>query len=136
MKASQSRLLLLLLLPLLFPLAWAQCPAPADLKNADGTKICAQLYTDNSPYYDQCCTGSVLLVQPGEDQPYVPAAFNNKISSLVVATRCELTVWSGKGKAGNTRKFKAGAFPRLQEYRRGLFGDWDNSISAFYCKCT
>nr|XP_056703628.1 syncollin [Euleptes europaea] len=132
MKTSQS----LLLLPLLCALAWAQCPAPAELKNPNGTKICAQLYTDNSPYYDQCCKGSVLLVQPDEDQPYVPSAFNNKVSSLVVAPRCELSVWSRKGKAGNTRKFKSGAFPRLQEYRRGIFGDWDDSISAFYCKCS
>ncbi|XP_015276512.1 PREDICTED: syncollin [Gekko japonicus] len=132
MKASQS----LLLLPLLCALAWAQCPLPAELKNPNGTKICAQLYTDNSPYYDQCCGGSVLLVQPDEDQPYVPKAFNDKVSSLVVAPRCELSVWDKKGKAGKTRKFKTGAFPRLQEYRKGLMGNWDNAISAFYCKCS
>ncbi|XP_053124174.1 syncollin [Hemicordylus capensis] len=132
MKAAHS----LLLLPLLFALAWAQCPAPAELKGVNGTKICAQLYTDDSPYYDQCCAGRVLVVLPGEDQPYMPTAFNNKVSSLVVATRCELSVWSKKAKAGNTRKFKPGAFPRLQEYKRGLFGDWDDAISAYYCKCT
>ncbi|KAL8211972.1 UNVERIFIED_CONTAM: hypothetical protein K2H54_032385 [Gekko kuhli] len=132
MKAFQS----LLLFPLLFALAWAQCPVPADLKNPNGTKICALLYTDDSPYYDQCCGGSVLQVQPDEDQPYVPKAFNNKISSLVVAQRCELTVWDTKGKSGKTKKFKATAVPRLQEIRRGIFGDWDNRISAFYCKCS
>ncbi|XP_054855303.1 syncollin [Eublepharis macularius] len=132
MKASRS----ILLLPLLFALALAQCPAPAELKDSNGTKICALLYTDDSPYYDQCCRGSVLQVLPNEDQPYIPSAFNNKISSLVVATRCELTVWSGKGKGGKTKKFKAAAFPRLQEYRKGIFGDWDNAISAYYCKCS
>ncbi|XP_060114142.1 syncollin [Heteronotia binoei] len=131
MKASWS-----LLFPLLFALAWAQCPTPADLKNPDGTKICAQLYTDDSPYYDQCCVGSVLIVQSGEDQPYIPKAFNNKISSVVAAPRCELTVWDTKGKSGKTRKFKNGAFPRLSEYRRGIFGDWDNAISAYYCICS
>ncbi|KAJ6663557.1 hypothetical protein lerEdw1_009636 [Lerista edwardsae] len=134
MKASAG--FLLLLLPLLAGVAWGQCPVAADLKNADGTRLCALLYTDNSPYYDQCCAGSVLVVQPGEDQPYVPTAFNNKVSSLVVGTRCELTVWSKKAKGGNTRKFKPGPFPRLQEYGRGLFGDWNDAISAYYCKCT
>lgn len=133
MKTAQS---LLLLLPLLFALAWAQCPAPAELKNADGTKICAALYKDNSPYYEQCCAGSVLLVQPDEDQPYVPSAFNDKVSSLVVAPRCELTVWEKKAKGGKTRKFKSGAFPRLEEFRRGIFGNWNDAISAFYCKCS
>ncbi|XP_042295832.1 syncollin [Sceloporus undulatus] len=132
MKASFS----LLLLPLLFAVGWAQCPVPADLKREDGTKACARLYTENSPYYDQCCAGNVLEVEPGEDQPYVPSGFNNKVSSIVVAQRCELTVWSSKAKGGKTRKFKTGAFPRLQEYRQGLFGDWNNAISAYYCTCT
>ncbi|XP_062996202.1 syncollin [Elgaria multicarinata webbii] len=130
MRASPCLLLLLL------AGAWAQCPVPADLKNPDGTKICAQLYTDDSPYYDQCCGGVVAVVQPNEDQPYMPSTLNNKVSSLVVGQRCELTVWSSKAKGGKTRKFKAAAFPRLQEYRKGLFGNWDNSISAYYCKCT
>uniref|UniRef100_A0A8D2JC75 Syncollin n=2 Tax=Varanus komodoensis TaxID=61221 RepID=A0A8D2JC75_VARKO len=124
---------LLLLLPLFLAGACAQCPLPADLKTPNGTKICSQLYTDNSPYYDQCCGGSVLVVMSGEDQPYVPPAFNNKVSSLVVGQRCELTVWSGKAKTGKTRKFKPGAYPRLQEFKKGLFGNWDNSISAYFC---
>ncbi|KAJ7304137.1 hypothetical protein JRQ81_011665 [Phrynocephalus forsythii] len=133
---SSSALVLSVLLPLLVARVQAECPAPADLKNDDGTKICAKLYTDNSPYYNQCCAGNVLLVPPEEDQPYMPSAFNNKVSSLVVAQRCQLTVWSSKGKEGKTRTFKTGAFPRLQEYRRGIFGDWNNAISAYYCKCT
>ncbi|XP_067413402.1 syncollin [Emydura macquarii macquarii] len=125
----------LLLLPLLLALAGAQCPAPADLKNTDGTKICAQLYTDDSPYYAQCCGGKVLQVQPGTDVPYVPLGWNDKISSLVVAPRCELNVWSKTGKNGYSRKFSSGVVYRLQEIKKGLFGDWDNSISAYYCKC-
>lgn len=127
----------LLLLPLLFATGQAQCPAPNELKNPhpNGTKVCAQMYTDDNPYYGLCCGGSVLMALAGEDQPYMPPAFNNKISSLVVGQRCELTVWYKKGKGGSTRKFKAGAYPRLREFKRGLFGDWDDSISAYYCKC-
>ncbi|XP_034648935.1 syncollin [Trachemys scripta elegans] len=125
----------LLLLPLLLALAWAQCPAPADLKNADGSKICAQLYTDDSPYYAQCCGGNVLQVQPGDDVPYIPLGWNDKISSLVVAPRCDISVWSRKGKKGYSRKFNSGVVYRLREIKKGLFGDWDNSISAYYCKC-
>ncbi|XP_008120999.1 syncollin [Anolis carolinensis] len=132
MKVSAT----LFLLPVFFVLGWAQCPVPADLKREDGTKACALLYTENSPYYDQCCAGNVMEVEPGEDQPYMPSGFNNKVSSVVVAQRCELNVWSSKAKGGKTRKFKAGAFPRLQEYRRGIFGDWNNAISGYYCTCS
>ncbi|KAM6427671.1 syncollin [Liasis olivaceus] len=133
---QMKALLSLLLLQLLFAMSQAQCPAPVDLKNPNGTRICSQMYTNDSPYYDLCCAGSVLVAPAGEDQPYMPTAFHNKISSLVVATRCELTVWDKKGKAGKTRKFKTGAYPRLQEYKRGLFGNWNDAISAYYCKCT
>uniref|UniRef100_A0A8D0GW55 Syncollin n=1 Tax=Sphenodon punctatus TaxID=8508 RepID=A0A8D0GW55_SPHPU len=126
----------LLLLPLLLAVAGAQCPAPAELKTVNGTRICAMFYTNNSPYYDQCCGGKSLQVMPGEDQPYLPYAWNNDISSLVVGTRCELKVWSKKGKGGNTKKFTSGAVPRLQEIKRGLlFGDWNDCISSYYCKC-
>ncbi|XP_020642883.3 syncollin [Pogona vitticeps] len=136
MTSLRSPLFLAILLPLLAAGVWAECPVPTDLKNADGTKVCAKLYTENSPYYNQCCAGDVLLVPPEEDQPYVPSAFNNKVSSLVVAQKCQLVVWSSKGKGGKTRTFKTGSYPRLQEYRRGIFGDWNNAISAYYCKCT
>uniref|UniRef100_A0A8C3RZQ2 Syncollin n=1 Tax=Chelydra serpentina TaxID=8475 RepID=A0A8C3RZQ2_CHESE len=125
----------LLLLPLLLASARAQCPAPADLKNPDGSKICAQLYADDSPYYAQCCGGGVLRAQPGDDVPYIPLNWNDKISSLVVAPRCELNIWSRRGKEGSSHKFKSGVVYRLQEIKKGLFGDWDNSISAYYCTC-
>ncbi|NXV52116.1 SYCN protein, partial [Uria aalge] len=83
------------------------CPAPSALRTGNGTRICAQLYTDNSPYYDQCCAGEVLVVLPGDDVPYMPWAWRNAISSLVVGTRCDLTVWSRSGKRGSSRRFGA-----------------------------
>ncbi|NXG25599.1 SYCN protein, partial [Grallaria varia] len=81
------------------------CPAPADLRPLNGTRVCAQLYADNSPYYDQCCAGDVLVVEPGSDVPYMPRQWSARVSSLVVGTRCELNVWSRRGKKGNTRHF-------------------------------
>ncbi|NXS78112.1 SYCN protein, partial [Erpornis zantholeuca] len=83
------------------------CPTAADLRPPNGTRVCAQLYADNSPYYDQCCAGDVLVVPPGSDVPYMPRGWSARASSLVVGTRCELTVWSGRGKKGKTRKFNA-----------------------------
>ncbi|NXS47712.1 SYCN protein, partial [Balaeniceps rex] len=74
------------------------CPAPSALRTANGTRICAQLYADDSPYYDQCCAGDALVVDPGADVPYMPHGWAARISSLVVGTRCELTVWSRAGK--------------------------------------
>ncbi|KAM4696396.1 syncollin [Rhinophrynus dorsalis] len=129
-------LLSLCLLPLLLSPILGLCPAPADLKDIEGNKLCARLYEDSSPYYDQCCGGEYIDVKPGDDVPYVPFKWNNRISSLVVGLRCELTVWSKKPKEGNTRKFSSGAQPRLQEVKQGLFGTWDDSISSYYCKCT
>ncbi|NXQ29561.1 SYCN protein, partial [Alaudala cheleensis] len=81
------------------------CPPPAELRPANGTRVCAQLYADNSPYYDQCCTGDVLVVLPGSDVPYMPFRWSARTSSLVVGPKCELTVWSGRGKRGKTRRF-------------------------------
>ncbi|XP_062454192.1 syncollin [Rhea pennata] len=127
--------LALAVLAVLVAAAGAQCPAPADLRAADGSRICAQLYADNSAYYDQCCAGAVLPVAPGTDVPYMPSNWAARVSSLVVATRCELTVWDKAGKKGYSRRFSAGAVPRLQEIRRGLLGNWDNAIKGYYCKC-
>ncbi|NWH64269.1 SYCN protein, partial [Geococcyx californianus] len=83
------------------------CPAPSDLRTANGTRVCAQLYADDSVYYDQCCGGAVLVVPPGSDVPYMPSGWAARASSLVVGTRCDLTVWSRAGKKGSTRKFSA-----------------------------
>ncbi|XP_052635348.1 LOW QUALITY PROTEIN: syncollin [Harpia harpyja] len=115
--------------------AEAQCPAPSNLRTANGTHICAQLYTDNSPYYDQCCGSPPSWLYPGSDVPYMPPGWVTAVSSLVVGTRCELTVWSRASKKGKSRSFGASTVPRLQEVRRGLFGNWNNTIRGFYCQC-
>ncbi|XP_007524038.2 syncollin [Erinaceus europaeus] len=132
---SPLRPLLLVLVLAAAPRARAACPAPAELKHADGTRTCAILYDLSDPYYENCCAGAELAVQPGTDLPFLPADWLNTASSLVVAPRCELTVWSLRGKAGKTRKFSAGAYPRLEEFRKGILGDWANSISSLYCRC-
>ncbi|MEE6490616.1 hypothetical protein FKM82_015914 [Ascaphus truei] len=130
------RALCLCLLPLLLSNSLGLCPLPADLKDNEGNKLCARLYEDSNAYYEQCCGGEFLDVRIGDDVPYIPFKWNNRVSSLVVAPRCELTVWSKKPKEGVTRKFTSGAHPRLQEVKRGLFGTWDDSISSYYCKCS
>ncbi|CAH7374022.1 Sycn [Phodopus roborovskii] len=127
--------LLLALTLVAVPGARGKCPVPADLKKADGTRTCARLYDKSDPYYDNCCQGPQLSLEPGSDLPYLPSDWANTASSLVVAPRCELTVWSLPGKKGKTRKFSAGSYPRLEEYRRGIFGNWANAISGVYCKC-
>ncbi|XP_065715548.2 syncollin [Patagioenas fasciata] len=114
--------------------AGAQCPAPASLSLEDGTRLCALLYADDSPYYDQCCGGAALEVAPGDDFPYMPLGWGNRVSSLVVGTRCKLTVWSRAGKRGQRHSFSAGEVPRLQEVKKGLFGNWNNAISGYYCE--
>ncbi|XP_056396493.1 syncollin [Hyla sarda] len=129
------RTLSVCILPLLASLAMGLCPQPAELKDRDGNRVCARLYSDDSPYYDECCAGDSLEVMPGEDVPYILLKWNNRISSLVVGTRCELTVWSKRPKDGYTKKFNSGVQPRLSEVKKGLLGDWDNSISSYYCKC-
>ncbi|NWU73836.1 SYCN protein, partial [Pterocles burchelli] len=83
------------------------CPTPSSLRTGNGTRICAQLYADDSPYYEQCCGGAALVVPPGSDVPYMPVGWGATVSSLVVATRCELTVWSRAGKKGKSRRFTA-----------------------------
>ncbi|XP_076988026.1 syncollin [Tamandua tetradactyla] len=127
--------LLLALALAAIPGARGACPVPADLKHPDGTRTCAKLFEKSDPYYENCCSGAELNLEPGADLPYLPSDWANKASSLVVAQRCELTVWSRRGKAGKTRKFSAGAYPRLEEYRRGIFGNWANSVAALYCRC-
>ncbi|NWS50145.1 SYCN protein, partial [Probosciger aterrimus] len=83
------------------------CPSASSLQTADGTRICALLYTDDSVYYENCCGGKALVVDPGSDVPYMPLGYSGRISSLVVGTSCNLTVWSRSGKAGKTKLFKA-----------------------------
>lgn len=135
MSSLHPLLLSLALALVALPGVRGSCPVPADLKRADGTRTCAQLYDKSDPYYDNCCAGAELAVEPGTDLPFLPADWTNVVSSLVVAPRCELTVWSVRGKKGKTHKFSAGAYPRLEEYRRGIFGDWSNAIASLYCRC-
>ncbi|XP_004690363.1 PREDICTED: syncollin [Condylura cristata] len=126
--------LLLALAVVAVPGVRGSCPVPADLKRADGTRTCAVLFDKSDPYYDNCCGGAQLAVEPGADLPFLPSNWANVASSLVVAPRCELTVWSRRGKEGKTRKFSSGAYPRLEEYRRGVLGHWANAISSLYCR--
>ncbi|XP_034494906.1 syncollin [Ailuropoda melanoleuca] len=145
------------LCPLLLALALAAvpgvraaCPAPADLKKPDGgapgkkkkkkkkpdgTRACARLYDKSDPYYENCCGGAELSLEPGADLPFLPSDWANVASSLVVAPRCEITVWSQRGKSGKTRKFSSGTYPRLEEFRKGIFSDWSNTIASLYCRC-
>ncbi|NXP83502.1 SYCN protein, partial [Ramphastos sulfuratus] len=83
------------------------CPDPSSLKSANGTRICAQLYSEDSAYYEQCCAGDALVVMPEADVPYMPYSWAARASSLVVGTRCELQVWSQAGKRGSKKKFSA-----------------------------
>ncbi|KAM5297477.1 LOW QUALITY PROTEIN: syncollin [Glossophaga mutica] len=125
--------LLLVLALVAVPGVQGTCPAAADLKNPDGPKMCAKRYDKSDPYYENCCAGSELATEPGTDLPFLPSGWTNVISSLVVAPHCELTV-SHHGKDGKSRKFIAGAYPRLEEYRRGILGHF-NAISSIYCRC-
>lgn len=131
---SPLRPLLLALALAAVPCAQGACPASTDLKHSDGTRTCAKLYDKSDPYYENCCRGAELSLEPGADLPYLPSNWANTASSLVVAPRCEV-VWSRQGKAGKTHKFSAGTYPRLEEYRRAILGNWSNAISALYCRC-
>ncbi|XP_072518309.1 syncollin [Salminus brasiliensis] len=113
----------------------AQCPEPSSLKDFEGTKLCARLFSDSNIYYDQSCGGEYLDIYPNDDVPTIEWRWSNRASSLVVSRLCNLTVWSRSKKNGNKRKFSAGIQYRLKDVQRGLFGNWDNSISAYYCVC-
>ncbi|CAH2313939.1 syncollin [Pelobates cultripes] len=125
----------LLLLPLLFWGVMAQCPSAADLVNDSGEKLCARMFENSNMYFDQSCGGKFLDVKNGDDFPYMPLGWGNKISSLVVGNRCTLKVWSKAGKTGNNRSFSAGIVYQLKDYANGLFGDWNDSIQGYYCTC-
>ncbi|XP_056587817.1 syncollin-like [Triplophysa dalaica] len=113
----------------------AQCPEPDALQDASGNKLCAQMFQHSSYYYDQSCQGKVLDVYPGEDYPILTWEWDNRISSLVVAKSCSLTVWSRSKKQGSKKTFSAGIAYHLKDVKDGLFGDWNDSISGYYCIC-
>ncbi|KAM9324002.1 syncollin-like [Gastrophryne carolinensis] len=125
-----------LLFPLFFGGLLAQCPAPAELVTSEGEKLCARMFEHSNIYFDQSCGGAYLDAKNGDDFPYMPSGWGNKVSSLVVANRCTLKVWSKSGKAGNNRSFNSGVIYQLKDYANGLFGDWNDSINAYYCSCT
>ncbi|KAM4696297.1 syncollin-like [Rhinophrynus dorsalis] len=125
-----------LLLPLLFGGLLARCPSPASLLNDSGEKLCARMFEHSNHYFDQSCGGAYLDAQNGDDFPYMPSGWKNRISSLVVANRCTLKVWSKDAKLGNNRSFAAGVVYQLKDYQNGLFGNWNDAIKAYYCTCS
>ncbi|XP_061103632.1 syncollin-like [Conger conger] len=113
----------------------AQCPEPELLKDANNTKLCARLFESSHYYNEQSCGGRSLDVYPGDDAPELKFVWNNRISSLVVSRQCSLTVWSRTKKQGKKKKFSTGIQYRLKDVDQGLFGDWDNDISGYFCEC-
>ncbi|XP_036379249.1 syncollin-like [Megalops cyprinoides] len=113
----------------------AQCPDPGSLTDASGNKVCARMFEDSHYYYEQSCGGDYLDAYANDDFPFMPRGWNDHISSLVVSKFCSLTVWSRSRKEGSRRKFTSGIQYRLKDVGQGLFGDWDNDISAYYCEC-
>ncbi|KAG9333090.1 hypothetical protein JZ751_013514 [Albula glossodonta] len=112
----------------------AQCPDPSLLKDANGTKLCARLFETSHYYNEQSCGGRTLDAYPGDDSPTLPFVWNNRVSALVVARQCSLTVWSRGKKKGKRKTFSAGIQYRLKDVNQGLFGDWDNDISGYFCE--
>ncbi|OCT67970.1 syncollin-like [Xenopus laevis] len=133
---ATMRLLSLLVLPFLFGGLVAECPGSASLLNENGEKLCARMYEHSSAYFDQSCGGAYLDAKNGDDFPYMPSGWKNKISSLVVSSRCTLKVWSKEGKLGNNRSFSAGVVYQMKDYKNGLFGNWNDSVQAYFCTCT
>ncbi|XP_065143045.1 syncollin-like [Paramisgurnus dabryanus] len=113
----------------------AECPQPNALQDDDGNKLCARMFEHSSYYYDSSCYGDFLNVYPNEDVPIIPKAWDNRVSSLVVGRSCSLTVWSKTKKGGYKKKFAAGIVYHLKEVQKGLFGDWNDSLSGYYCTC-
>lgn len=113
----------------------AACPEPASLKDANGAKVCARMFEDSHYVYENSCKGKFLDAYPGEDVPNISLLWNNRVSSLVVARGCSLTVWDHYWKEGSKRKFTAGVQYRLKDVMQGLFDNWDNDISGYYCVC-
>lgn len=137
MSAATMKLLCsVLLLPFFFGGLLAQCPSAANLVNDAGEKLCARMFEHSNIYFEQSCGGKFLDAKSGDDFPYMPLGWGNKISSLVVANRCSLKVWSKSGKSGNNRTFNAGVVYQLKDYANGLLGDWNDSIQSYYCTCT
>uniref|UniRef100_UPI00398E4EBA syncollin-like n=1 Tax=Pristiophorus japonicus TaxID=55135 RepID=UPI00398E4EBA len=131
MAGSQLMVLVMLVVG-----SYAGCPEPSVLKNVTtGETVCARLYEDADVLYDRCCGGGYFDIKSPADVPFIERFWNDRASSLVVGPRCELTVWNKRNKRGNRRKFRTGIQYRLEEAGKGLFGNWDNSITSYYCIC-
>lgn len=113
----------------------AQCPEPNALVDVDGNKLCARLWEDSNIYNEQSCAGAYLDAYPKSDVPIMPHGWNDRISALVVANRCSLTVWSRSKKDGKKKKFTSGIYYRLKEVSLGLLRNWNDQISGYYCEC-
>ncbi|XP_062391795.1 syncollin-like [Sardina pilchardus] len=113
----------------------AECPEPNAMTDANGVKLCARFFEYSDLVYSDSCKGQSMDVYPGEDVPNMPLAWNNRVSSLVVASRCSLTVWDFFLKEGEKHKFGAGIVHRLREVSQGLIGSWNNDISGYLCTC-
>lgn len=113
----------------------AVCPEPASLKDVNGARVCARLFEDSHYVYEQSCGGQSLDIYPDEDVPNIPLVWNNRASSLVVGRGCSLTVWDHYWKEGSKRKFLSGIQYRLKDVMQGLFNNWNNDISGYYCVC-
>lgn len=122
-------------LQIFFGVLAAQCPAPNELKDESGTKICARMFEDSHYIFEQSCGGKYLDAMNGDDVPFMPLLWNDRISSMVVGTRCELRVWSNFPKLGDNRKFSSGVYYQLKDYKNGLLDTWNNEISSYYCTC-
>ncbi|XP_061103618.1 syncollin-like [Conger conger] len=124
-----------LLCALRLPGLRSQCPNPGSLKDPQGTKLCARMFTDSHENSTLSCVGEQMNIYPQDDYPMLPRSWNDRISSMVVSRFCSLTVWSRTKKEGKRRKFRAGVQHRLRDVRMGLLRNWDNQISAFFCEC-
>ncbi|XP_038638333.1 syncollin-like [Scyliorhinus canicula] len=129
-------LLATLLLMVLVSGALALCPQPVVLRDVNGVRVCARLFEDSDVLYDRCCGGGFMDILSPADVPSIERFWNDRTSSLVVGPRCELTVWNKINKRGYRRKFRTGIQYRLEESGKGLFGNWDNSITSYYCSCS
>nr|XP_055035834.1 syncollin-like [Misgurnus anguillicaudatus] len=125
----------ILLAALCFEGLKAQCPEPNALQDAYGNKLCARMFEHSSFYNEESCKGQYIDVYPDDDYPIMTWTWNNRISSLVVSRLCSLTVWSKSKKEGYKKKFSAGIVHHLKDVQKGLFGDWNDSISGYYCTC-
>ncbi|XP_069779101.1 syncollin-like [Narcine bancroftii] len=115
---------------------FAKCPEPNQLQTPGGPRVCARFYEDSDVLYDRCCNGGSMDINSPSDVPSIERPWNDRVSSLVVGPRCQLTVWNKRNKMGKRRTFQTGVQPRLVEVGKGLFGNWDNSISSYYCVCS